>query len=117
MHARKSLATPPNLPLSLARGSSSSSPTPGRPDNHNGPQNACRNYLKLMVAEFMKDGGIRTRRPLNPMPRSPHSRQENLDQRNRGLEQKNPNNHPPKVDWQFTTDDARINLKHLYPSI
>lgn len=21
-----------------------------------------------------------------------------------------------KVDWRFTTDDARINLKHLYPS-
>ena len=21
-----------------------------------------------------------------------------------------------KADWQFTTDDARIKLKHLYPS-
>jgi len=27
------------------------------------------------------------------------------------------NKHHPKVDWQFTTDDARINLEHLYPSI
>ena len=27
------------------------------------------------------------------------------------------NKHHPKVDWQFTTDDDRINLKHLYPSI
>ena len=24
---------------------------------------------------------------------------------------------PGKVDWQFTTDDARIKLRHLYPSI
>ena len=22
-----------------------------------------------------------------------------------------------KADWQFTTDDARVNLKRLYPSI
>ena len=22
-----------------------------------------------------------------------------------------------KADWQFTTDDARVRLKHLYPSI
>lgn len=27
------------------------------------------------------------------------------------------NIHHAKADWQFTTDDARIKLKHLYPSI
>jgi hypothetical protein len=27
------------------------------------------------------------------------------------------NKHPATVDWQFTTDDARIKLKHLYPTI
>ena len=27
------------------------------------------------------------------------------------------NKHHTKADWQFTTDDARIKLKHLYPSI
>lgn len=27
------------------------------------------------------------------------------------------NKHHAKVDWQFTTDDARIKLKHLYPTI
>ena len=27
------------------------------------------------------------------------------------------NTHNAKADWQFTTDDARIKLKHLYPSI
>jgi hypothetical protein len=27
------------------------------------------------------------------------------------------NKHHTKADWQFATDDARINLKHLYPSI
>lgn len=27
------------------------------------------------------------------------------------------NAHCVKVDWQFTTDDARIKLKHLYPKI
>lgn len=26
------------------------------------------------------------------------------------------NKHNAKADWQFTTDDARIKLKHLYPS-
>lgn len=25
--------------------------------------------------------------------------------------------HPVKVNWQFTTDDARIKLKHLYPIV
>jgi hypothetical protein len=24
--------------------------------------------------------------------------------------------HHAKADWQFTTDDARIKLKHLYPT-
>lgn len=24
---------------------------------------------------------------------------------------------PKKIDWQFTTDDARIRLKHLYPNV
>ncbi|MFH1157833.1 MAG: IS630 family transposase, partial [Pseudomonadota bacterium] len=27
------------------------------------------------------------------------------------------NEYNTKADWQFTTDDARIKLKHLYPSI
>jgi ketosteroid isomerase-like protein len=27
------------------------------------------------------------------------------------------NNKDSKVDWQFTTDDARIKLKSLYPKI
>ena len=27
------------------------------------------------------------------------------------------NKHPATVDWQFTTDDARLKLKHLYPTI
>jgi len=27
------------------------------------------------------------------------------------------NTHNAKADWQFTSDDARIKLKHLYPSI
>jgi len=31
--------------------------------------------------------------------------------------QKHRNNKNSKVDWQFTTNDARIKLKHLYPSI
>lgn len=30
---------------------------------------------------------------------------------------KNRNNQMGKVDWQFTTDDARIKLKRLYPSL
>ena len=27
------------------------------------------------------------------------------------------NNRQPKIDWQFTTADARIKLKHLYPQL
>lgn len=27
------------------------------------------------------------------------------------------NNRPSKVDWQFTTSDARLKLKHLYPKL
>jgi hypothetical protein len=27
------------------------------------------------------------------------------------------NNRPSKIDWQFTTSDARIKLKHLYPKL
>jgi hypothetical protein len=30
--------------------------------------------------------------------------------------QQNRNTHQAKIDWQFTTDDARIKLKRLYPS-
>ncbi|BBU64099.1 hypothetical protein MSC49_40340 (plasmid) [Methylosinus sp. C49] len=27
------------------------------------------------------------------------------------------NKHNAKADWQFTTDDARVKLKRLYPSL
>jgi hypothetical protein len=27
------------------------------------------------------------------------------------------NNRPKKIDWQFTTADARIKLKRLYPKL
>ena len=30
--------------------------------------------------------------------------------------QKDRNRHHAKADWQFTTQDARIKLKHLYPT-
>jgi DDE superfamily endonuclease len=30
--------------------------------------------------------------------------------------EKDRNKHHAKADWQFTTDDARIKLKHLYPT-
>ncbi|HEY8006386.1 MAG TPA: IS630 family transposase, partial [Methylocella sp.] len=30
--------------------------------------------------------------------------------------QKDRNRHHAKADWQFTTEDARIKLKHLYPT-
>jgi hypothetical protein len=31
--------------------------------------------------------------------------------------QRDRNNHPKKINWQFTTDDARVKLKRLYPNI
>ena len=42
--------------------------------------------------------------------------QEDLDQAVAAWE-KERNSHIAKVDWRFTTEDARIKLKHLYPKI
>jgi hypothetical protein len=30
--------------------------------------------------------------------------------------EKDRNKHHAKADWQFTTNDARVKLKHLYPT-
>ena len=52
-----------------------------------------------------------------PVPRSPHSRQTNTHRRNRRLGVRPQCQPHPKPHWQFTTKNARIKLKHLYPSI
>jgi hypothetical protein len=31
--------------------------------------------------------------------------------------ERNRNNRPRKIDWQFTTPDARVKLKRLYPNL
>jgi len=50
------------------------------------------------------------------MPRSPHSRQAGLIEEIAAWQQERNANHT-KADWHFTAKDARIKLKHLYPSI
>jgi hypothetical protein len=59
-----------------------------------------------------QNGGIRARRPIRPMPRPPHSRQSALIDEIAAWEQDR-NTHHIKLDWHFTTKDARIKLKHL----
>ena len=52
-----------------------------------------------------------------PVPRyRPHPRQTNPHRRNRRRQHDRNVNHT-KADWQFTTNNARIKLKHLYPAI
>ena len=53
-----------------------------------------------------------SRHPHGPVPRSPHPRQTEIA----AWEHDRNANHT-KADWQFTTKNARIKLKHLYPSI
>jgi hypothetical protein len=56
-----------------------------------------------------------SRRPNLAMPRPPHSRQANVDRGNRCLE-RDRNAKYTEASWHFTTADARIALRHLYPS-
>ena len=53
-------------------------------------------------------------RSVVPMPGPPHPGQADPDRRSRRLE-KDRNKRHTKADWQFTTADARIKLKRLYP--
>jgi len=39
-----------------------------------------------------------------------------LDRKTKAWEQE-PNEHQQGIDWRFTTDNARINLKRLYPQV
>jgi hypothetical protein len=50
------------------------------------------------------------------VPRSPHSQQQILIDEIAAWEHDRNANHT-KADWQFTTNNARIKLKHLYPAI
>ena len=56
----------------------------------------------------------RTRRSDDTMPEPPHSRQAG-PRREVAAWQDHRNKHHAKADWQFTTDDARVKLKRLYP--
>jgi len=68
-------------------------------------------YLARQLARY---GGVRTRRPFVPVPRSAHpDKQTVIDEIAAWEDDRNAN--PAKADWQFTT--ARVTLKHLYPSI
>jgi hypothetical protein len=66
--------------------------------------------------KLAQSGRIRARPPRLPVPRPPHPRQADASDQVAAWEHhRNTNN--PKADWHFTTQDARVRLKHLYPSI
>jgi hypothetical protein len=50
------------------------------------------------------------------MPDAPHRRADTLKRRSEHREQAR-NNAPTGVKWQFTTANARIKLRSLYPSV
>jgi len=57
-----------------------------------------------------------TRGAFVPVPRPPDSRQTDTRRGNRRMGAR-PQCQPHKANWQFSTPNARIKLKHLYPSI
>ena len=66
--------------------------------------------------KLARHGRIRTQRADDPVPRSPHRGQADLDEEVAAWEDSCNKKHA-KSDWQFTTADARIELKRLYPAL
>src|SRR5208337_2377900 len=79
------------------------------------PGQTVRMALHPETRKLARHGRIRTRRPVEPMSEPPHSRQADPRKRSPAWEDHR-NKHHAKANWQFTTDDARVKLKRLYPS-
>jgi len=60
-------------------------------------------------------GSTWPRRPVEPMSERPHSRHADPRRKVAAWEDHR-NKHHAKANWQFTTDDACVKLKRLYPS-
>ena len=77
-----------------------------------------RMALHSKAWQLARHGGVRTRDPLVPMHQSTHPDKQTLIDEIAAWEDDRNANHA-NADWQFTTADARIKLKHLliYPSI
>jgi hypothetical protein len=81
------------------------------------PQKARQNDPKPMFAERVKG-----RPNPNSASRCPKCLDRRIPDRKTFIKEiaaweKYRNKHHTKADWQFTTDDARVKLKHLYSSI
>jgi len=75
---------------------------------------AVRMALHAQAWKLARHGRIRTRRSDDTMLAPPHSQQAGPPKRGWRLADHR-NKHHAKADWQFTTDDARVKLKRLYP--
>ena len=77
---------------------------------------AVRVALHAQARQLAGHGGVRTECPVGSVPRSAHPDKQTLIEEVAAWEVDRNKNHT-KADWQFTTADARIKLKRLYPSL
>jgi hypothetical protein len=78
------------------------------------PRQSVRMALHAQTWKLARHGRIRTRRSDEPMPEPTHSRQADSEKEVAAWE-RHRNKHHAKADWQFTTENARVKLKRLYP--
>ena len=64
--------------------------------------------------KLAQHGRVRTRRSDHPVPEPPHPDKQTLKQEVAAW-QSHRNKRHAKADWQFTTENARVKLKRLYP--
>jgi hypothetical protein len=78
------------------------------------PRQPVRMALHAKAWKLARHGRVQTRLSDHPVPEPPHPRQDDPRQRSRGWETYRNKRHA-KADWQFTTENARVKLKRLYP--
>ena len=74
------------------------------------------NSLHAQARQLAQYGRDRVGGAGQAVPGSPHPDQENLGKETQAWQNQR-NRQAIRVDWRFTTEDARIKLKSLYPSI
>ena len=79
------------------------------------PDRALRMALHAKARELARLGRERTQRPRLAISRPPHRRPTNASRGEVAAWDVNRNKNHAKADWQFTTEDARVKLKPLYP--
>ena len=78
------------------------------------PRQAVRMALHAQTRKLARHGRIRTRRSATQCLSRRIPDKQTLDREVAAWEDHR-NKHHAKADWQFTTDDARVKLKRLYP--